>query len=125
MGHTRPSKLCQLAQRSIDGSLRTRLKFVNRCALLILDNFGIKGHPTPSECELLYEVLDDRILDGRDNGLGATVSRANCPRRAWHGYLCMSNPTTPACIMDRMIANATKIEFQGESLRSDQDVLSD
>jgi DNA replication protein DnaC len=111
--------LDELEQARIDGSLRARLKFVNRCALLIVDDFGIKGRLTANECELFYEVLDGR------NGAGATVVTSQLPLTKWHEYLCLSNPTTADAIMDRLVTNATKIELQGESLRPHQDVLFD
>jgi DNA replication protein DnaC len=111
--------LDELEQARIDGSLRTRLKFVNRCGLLIVDDFGIKGRLTAGECELFYEVLDGR------SGTGATIVTSQLPQNKWHEYLCLSNPTTADAIMDRLITNATKIDLQGESLRPHKDRLID
>jgi DNA replication protein DnaC len=114
--------LDELEQAKIDGSLRNRLKFVNRCGLLIVDDFGIKGRLTANECEHFYEVLDGRHGGG---ATGATVVTSQLPTTKWHEYLSLSNPTTADALMDRLMTNVTKIELKGESLRSHKDALFD
>lgn len=103
--------LDELEQAKADGSLRKRLAQVNRAALLILDDMGIKARLSPTECELLLELLDGR------HGVGATIITSQLPLTSWHEYLSASYPTTADAILDRMITNAVKIELRGESLR--------
>jgi DNA replication protein DnaC len=111
--------LDDLEQAQIDGSLRKRLAYINRSNLLILDDLGIKARLKAKECELLYELLDGR------HGAGATIVTSQLPLNKWHEYFNASYPTTADAIMDRLLANATKIELKGESLRSHKDVLAE
>ena len=98
----------ELEQAKVDGSYRTRLKFINRCALLILDDMGIKAQLSPTECELFYDLLDGR------HGIGATIVTSQLPLNMWHAYLNANYPTTTDAIMDRLLTNATKFEIKGE-----------
>jgi len=111
--------LDELQQAKIDGSFRSRLKFYNRCALLILDDLSVKARLTESDCELLYEVVDGRL------GTGATIVTSQLPLNKWHEYFMASYPTTADAIMDRLLTNATKIELKGESLRNHIDVMAE
>jgi DNA replication protein DnaC len=101
-----------LEQAKTTGTLRKRLQQVNRAALLIIDDMGIKARLSPAECELLLELLDGR------HGTGATIITSQLPLTSWHEYLSASYPTTADAILDRMITNAVKIELRGESLRA-------
>ncbi len=109
--------LDELRQARIDGSIRARLKLINRSALLILDDFGIKGTLSADECEVMYELIDGR------HGTGAMIITSQLPTNHWHGYLQAGNPTTADAIMDRILTNGTKLELKGESLRPHLDVL--
>ncbi len=111
--------LDDLEQAKIDGSLRKRLAFINRSALLILDDLGIKARLTPGECELFYELIDGR------HGTGSIVVTSQLPLNAWHEYFHSSYPTTADAIMDRLLANATKCELKGESLRPHTDIFAE
>lgn len=106
--------LGDLEHAKTDGSFRKRLAQVNRCALLILDDFGLKACLSPSDCELLME-----LLEGRQN-TGATVVTSQLPIDRWHEYLAAGHPTTADAIMDRLVANAVKIDLQGPSLRQNK-----
>lgn len=104
--------LDDLEQAKMAGTFRKRLQQVNRAALLIVDDMGIKPRLSPVECELLLELLDGR------HGSGATIITSQLPLTSWHEYLSASYPTTADAILDRMITNAVKIELRGESLRA-------
>lgn len=108
-----------LKMARIDGTFFARLKSVNRSSLLIVDDFGLKGDLTASECELFYELLDGR------HEKGATVITSQLPQSRWHEYLSMSNRTTADAIMDRLITNASNFELKGESLRPRKSTLFD
>lgn len=110
--------LDELHQARIDGSLRSRLKVINRCALLILDDLSVKARLAESDCELLYEVLDGRHQSG------ATIVTSQFPLNKWHEYFTASYPTAADAIMDRLLTNATKIELSGESLRNHTDIIT-
>lgn len=107
--------LDDLEQAKTDGTLRKRLVQVNRAALLVIDDMGIKARLSSTECELLLELLDGR------HGVGATIITSQLPLTSWHEYLSASYPTTADAILDRMITNAVKIELRGESLREHKD----
>jgi DNA replication protein DnaC len=109
--------LNELEQAKVDGSFRTRLKFINRCALLILDDMSIKAQLSPTECELFYDLLDGR------HGIGATIVTSQLPLIDWHPYLNASYPTTSDAIMDRLLTNATKLELKGKSRRPHDDIF--
>jgi DNA replication protein DnaC len=99
--------LDDLEQAKTDGTLRKRLIQVNRAALLILDDLGIKARLSSTECELLLELLDGR------HGVGATIITSQLPLTSWHEYLSASYPTTADAILDRICTNAVKIELLG------------
>lgn len=109
--------LDDLEQARSDGSFRKRLAQINRAALLILDDMGVKARLSSTECELLLELLDGR------NGTGATIVTSQLPLTSWHEYLNASYPTTADAIMDRMITSAVTIELRGESLRNHKNPL--
>ncbi len=103
--------LDELEQAKIDGTLRKKLAFINRCALLILDDLGIKPQLSPVEAELLLEVLDGRC------GSSATIMTSQFPLDAWHKYLCAADPTAGDALTDRLLTNAVRFELRGESQR--------
>lgn len=103
--------LDELEQAKIDGTLRKKLAFINRCALLILDDLGIKPQLTPAEAELLLEVLDGRWDSA------ATIVTSQFPLDSWHKYLCAADPTAGDALTDRLLTNAVRVELRGESQR--------
>jgi DNA replication protein DnaC len=97
-----------LSAARLDG---TYVKWVNQIArtpLLILDDFGL--NPLDHKIRLtLLDVLEDRY------GKYATVITSQLPINKWYEYI--GEPTLADAIMDRLTANANKIELRGASLR--------
>jgi len=54
--------------------------------------------------------LEDRYAKG------ATIITSQLPVKSWYEYL--KEPTIADAIMDRMTANAHRIELKGESMRT-------
>ncbi len=76
--------------------------------LLILDDFGLQ--PMQQDVKLaLLQILEER------HGKHPTLITSHLPVSAWHEYI--HEPTIADAIMDRMTANAHRIELKRESMR--------
>jgi DNA replication protein DnaC len=92
----------------LDGSYLKLLNHLERQSLIILDDFGLQ--PMQQDVKLaLLQILEERI------GKRSTLITSQLPVGAWHEYI--NEPTVADAIMDRMTANAHRIELKGESLR--------
>lgn len=92
----------------IDGTYIKLLNHLERQQLIILDDFGI--HAMNHEIRVtLLQLLEDRY-DKR-----SIVITSQLPVSKWHEYI--QDPTLADAILDRMTANAHRIELKGESLR--------
>ena len=77
--------------------------------MLILDDFG--QQPLDHKIKLaLLQILEDRYAKG------ATIITSQLPVKTWYEYI--NEPTLADAIMDRMTAQANRIELKGESLRT-------
>lgn len=92
----------------LDGSYIKLLNHLERQTLIILDDFGLQ--PLSQEIRLtLLQLLEDRY------GKKSILITSQLPVAKWYEYI---NETTLAdAIMDRLTANANRIELKGESLR--------
>lgn len=98
-----------LAGARLDGTYIRWLNQIAKTPLLILDDFGLQ--PLDHHMKLaLLQILEDRYAKG------ATIITSQLPVKAWYEYI--KEPTLADAIMDRMTANANKIELKGESLRT-------
>ncbi|MHA4847903.1 IS21-like element helper ATPase IstB, partial [Flavitalea antarctica] len=92
----------------LDGSYIKLLNHLERQALIILDDFGLQ--PMQQDVKLaLLQILEER------HGKKATMITSQLPVSAWYNYI--NEPTVADAIMDRLTANAHRIELKGESLR--------
>jgi DNA replication protein DnaC len=92
----------------LDGTYIKLLNHLERQQLIILDDFGI--HAMNHEVRLtLLQLLEDRY-DKR-----SIVVTSQLPVSKWHDYI--QDLTLADAILDRMTANAHRIELKGESLR--------
>lgn len=92
----------------LDGSYIKLLNHLERQALIILDDFGLQ--PLTQEIRLtLLQLLEDRY------GKKSIVVTSQLPIAKWYEFI--NDPTLADAIMDRMTANASRIELKGESLR--------
>lgn len=92
----------------LDGSYIKLLNHLERQTLIILDDFGLQ--PMTQEIRLtLLQLLEDRY------GKKSIIITSQLPVAKWYEYI--NDPTLADAIMDRMTANAIRIELKGESLR--------
>lgn len=92
----------------LDGSYIKLLNHLERQSLIILDDFGLQ--PMSQELRLtLLQLLEDRY------GKKSIIITSQLLVSKWHEYI---NVPTPAdAILDRLTANAIRIELKGEYLR--------
>lgn len=106
MGMTR--MLEKIGQARLDGTYVKMLNQIEKVQLLILDDFGL--HPMDNNVKLaLLQMLEDRY------GKRSVIITSQLPVNSWYEYL--SEPTLADAIMDRLSANAHRIELKGGSLR--------
>ena len=98
-----------LAAAKLDGTYIRWLNQIAKTPLLILDDFGLQPLDHLTKLALL-QILEDRYAKG------ATIITSQLPVKAWYEYI--NEPTLADAIMDRMTANANRIELKGESLRT-------
>ena len=92
----------------LDGSYIKLLNHLERQTLIILDDFGLQ--PLSQEIRLtLLQLLEDRY------GKKSIIVTSQLPVSKWYEYI--NEPTLADAIMDRLTANAIRIELMGESLR--------
>lgn len=92
----------------LDGSYIKLLNHLERQTLIILDDFGLA--PMTQEIRLtLLQLLEDRY------GKKSIIVTSQLPVAKWHEYL--NDPTLADAILDRLTANAHRVELKGESLR--------
>lgn len=92
----------------LDGSYIKLLNHLERQTLIILDDFGLQ--PLTQEIRLtLLQLLEDRY------GKKSIIVTSQLPVAKWYEYI--NDPTLADAILDRMAANAHRIELKGESLR--------
>ena len=98
----------RIAQSKIEGTYLKLLNQLEKVRLLILDDFGLQ--PMTQEVKLaLLQILEDRYQ------ISSIVVASQLPTSKWHEYL--KEPTLADAIMDRLTANAHRIELKGESMR--------
>jgi DNA replication protein DnaC len=98
-----------LAIARLDGTYIRWLNQIAKIPLLILDDFGLQ--PLDHHMKLaLLQILEDRYAKG------STIITSQLPVKAWYEYI--KEPTIADAIMDRMTAQANRIELKGESLRT-------
>mgnify|MGYP001765182174 CR=1 FL=1 len=92
----------------LDGTYLKLLNYLERQSLIILDDFGLQ--PMNQDVKLgLLQILEER------QGKRSTLITSQLPVSAWHEYI--NEPTVADAIMDRLTANAHRIDLKGESMR--------
>lgn len=92
----------------LDGSYIKLLNHLERQTLIILDDFGLQSLTQEIRLTLL-QLLEDRY------GKKSIIITSQLPVAKWYEYI--NDPTLADAIMDRLTANAARIELKGESLR--------
>jgi DNA replication protein DnaC len=92
----------------LDGSYIKMLNHLERQTLIILDDFGLQNLGQEVRLTLL-QLLEDRY------GKKSIIVTSQLPIAKWYEYI--NDPTLADAILDRLTANAHRIELKGESLR--------
>ena len=101
----------KISQSKLEGNYIKLLNQMEKNQLIILDDFGLQ--PLDSNTRLaLLQMLEDRY------GKKSIVITSQLPIKNWFEYI--NEPTLADAILDRMTANANKIELTGESLRKEK-----
>jgi len=91
-----------------EGTWIKELKKIQKQKVIILDDLGIEPFDSLSRLALL-EILEDRYNQG------ATIVVSQIPVIKWHETI--GDDTIADAICDRLLHNAHRIEFKGESVR--------
>ncbi len=98
----------KLKMMKADGSYSREIAKIERCNLLILDDFGLQPLDNTTRI-ILLEIIEDR------HGRRSTIISSQLPVPKW--YDVIGESTIADAILDRMIHTAHRIELKGESLR--------
>lgn len=98
----------RLKMSKADGTYARELSRIEKCDLLILDDFGLAPLDTTARMMLL-EIIEDR------HGRKSTIIASQLPVSKW--YEVIGESTVADAILDRMVHTAHRIELKGESLR--------
>lgn len=92
----------------LDGSYIKLLNHLEKQTIIILDDFGLQNLSQEIRLTLL-QLLEDRY------GKKSIIVTSQLPVAKWYEYI--NDPTLADAILDRLTANAHRIELKGESLR--------
>lgn len=101
----------KINQAKLEGNYLKLLNQIEKNQLIILDDFGLQPLDNNTRLALL-QILEDRY------GKKSIIITAQLPIKNWFEYI--NEPTLADAIMDRLTANANKIELTGESLRREK-----
>ena len=97
-----------LACAKLDGTLLKVINHIERNDLVIFDDFGLQPLDNNSRLALL-QILEDCYQRK------SVIVTSQLPVAKWYDYI--NEPTLADAIMDRLLANASRIELKGESMR--------
>lgn len=92
----------------LDGTYLNILNQMEKTHLIILDDFGLQPLEHPAKLAML-QLLEDRY------GCKPVIVASQLPVAKWYEYF--NEPTLADAILDRLTANAHRLELKGESLR--------
>lgn len=98
----------RLKMLKADGTYMREMNRIEKCDLLILDDFGLQQFDNTARMNLM-EIIEDR------HGRRSTIIASQLPVAKWHEIIGES--TVADAILDRMIHGAHRIELKGQSLR--------
>ena len=93
---------------SIDGSLLKVINRIEKNDLVIFDDFGLQPLDNNSRLALL-QILEDCYQRK------SVIVTSQLPVSKWYDYI--NEPTLADAIMDRLTANAVRVELKGDSMR--------
>ncbi|MGL4519615.1 MAG: IS21-like element helper ATPase IstB [Phocaeicola sp.] len=98
----------KVALSKLDGTFLKMITSLEKNDLIILDDFGLQPLDTNTRLALL-QILEERYERK------SIIIASQLPIVKWYDYI--GDATLADAIMDRLIANASKIELKGESMR--------
>ncbi len=98
----------RIALAKLDGTLLKVINHIERNDLVIFDDFGLQPLDNNSRLALL-QILED-CYQRKSVIVTSQLSIAK-----WYDYI--NEPTLADAIMDRLLANASRIELEGDSMR--------
>lgn len=103
----------ELNAAKLDGTIAQKLRHLEKIHVIVFDDFGLQKLD-PDIRLTIMDILEDRYKKG------ATIVTSQLPVAKWYEAIG-ENPTAADGIMDRLTANAHRIELKGESLRKKKD----
>lgn len=98
----------RIALAKVDGTMLKVVNHIEKNDLVILDDFGLQ--PLTDNARLaLLQILED-CYERK-----SVIITSQLPVSKWYDYI--NEPTLADAIMDRLTANAHRIELKGESMR--------
>ena len=98
----------RIALAKLDGSLLKVINHIERNDLVIFDDFGLQPLDNNSRLALL-QILEDCYQRK------SVIVTSQLPVSKWYNYI--NEPTLADAIMDRLTANAVRVELKGDSMR--------
>ena len=98
----------KISMGKADGTLLKVINHIEKNALVIFDDFGLQPLDDNSRLALL-QILED-CYERK-----SVIITSQLPIAKWYDYI--KEPTLADAIMDRLTANARRIELKGQSLR--------
>jgi DNA replication protein DnaC len=98
----------KVAISKLDGSFLKMITSLEKNDLIILDDFGLQPMDMNTRLALL-QILEERYERK------SLIIASQLPIAKWYDYI--GDATLADAIMDRLVANANKIELKGESMR--------
>ena len=106
-----PLYLDELCMSQANGNYAKELANLAKAELLILDDLGLNPL-TAKHRHILFNIIEER------HKLKATIITSQLPVSSWHDYI--NDPTIADATMDRLLANAHRIDLKGNSMRKPQ-----
>ena len=98
----------KVAISKLDGTFLKMITSLEKNELIILDDFGLQPMDMNTRLALL-QILEERYERK------SVIIASQLPIAKWYDYI--GDATLADAIMDRLVANANKIELKGESMR--------
>lgn len=115
MYHNTAKLFGKLKMAKADGSYMKEIAKIERQNLLILDDFGIHPFDVQSRTALM-EIIEDR------HGKTSMIITSQVPVSMWHEVI--GEKTVADAILDRIIHQAHRLELKGESLRKNNQIIT-
>jgi len=100
--------MSQLKIAKVKGTILSEFKRLERCDLLILDDFGMQAFDSQAR-GIMMDVIEDR------HQKRSTVITSQLPVKGW--YDVIGEKTIADAMLDRLVHHSLRVELCGESIR--------